>query len=744
MGLARRVALVVGLVGTLCAPCNAQPAQPQAMVAARLVPGETIALDGSLDHAGWSRAPVYRAFVEKDPRNGAAPSHDTTVQMLYDEHALYVGVRALDPRPEQIRDVLVRRDRVDRTQDFVVLYVDAIGSRQSAQFFRINAAGSLADGMHTAADDHEDFSPDYDFDGATRRTADGWTAVMRIPFASLRFGDKLGSGWRVMVARRVPREQFHLITSVPIPLEASNFIVNLQPLQGLEVPAGHQFLTIRPSLTVRRERATLDGVAQPSGKRVDASLDLKWRALPQLVVDATLNPDFSQIELDVPQLRGNSRFALFLNEKRPFFFESSDLLRSPTDAIYTRSLTAPRWGARSTWRGGQVAASAFVIDDRGGGLTLLPGPYATGVAAQPASRALVARTLVDAGPLQWGALAAARRYTQDRGDNTVGGPDFSWQFDDAWRARGQWLLSQTNAWPDGAGELVRGVSRGGQRVIVKAVRQTEGAQSDATVDDIDPDFRHDTGFVNQAGIRRVELHQGLGWRQLGPLNEFWFNLNASRTTDRVSGELVQQSTTPGLWMNGSRNFELTLEYRGASRLRSAADAPLLAERYWKADLGVTPVPWIPFVEASLSLGRLGDVVANRVRRGGRSTLAVRTRPLPPLEIEPRVSAAWLERDGIRNYQESASQLLAVWHLNAQQNLRLIAQRATLERAAEPGVQAQRDQSRVASLTYSWRRSAGTLLYVGASRSNTGSVSVARGTELFVKLQLDVDDARGGW
>ena len=74
-------------------------------------------------------------------------------------------------------------------------------------------------------------------------------------------------------------------------------------------------------------------------------------ALRPGVVDATLNPDFSQVALDEPQLAGNTRFALSFPEKRPFFFESSDLLRSPTEALYTRSLTAPRWGLRSTWRG---------------------------------------------------------------------------------------------------------------------------------------------------------------------------------------------------------------------------------------------------------------------------------------------------------------------------------------------------------------------------------------------------------
>lgn len=736
--------MIATLLVVAASPLRAQAGDAAPITAVPLLPGETIKLDGSLAHPAWLRAPVFTGFIERAPRNGAQPSHDTAVQVLFDAQALYVGVRACDPQPEQMRHMLVRRDNVNRTQDFVAVYIDAIGARNAAQFFRVNAAGSLADGMHTAADDNEDFSPDYDFDAATQRDPAGWTAVLRIPFASLRFADNLGSGWRIMVARRIPREQFHLITTVPIALDAPSFIVNLQPLLGLQLADHQRFLSLRPSLTLRRERASFNGVPLQRGQGFDASLDLKWRPLPQLVVDATLNPDFSQIELDVPQLSGNSRFALFFPEKRPFFFESSDLLRSPTDAMYTRSLTEPRWGLRSTWRGAQVAATAFAIDDRGGGLTLLPGPYATDAAEQPASTTLAARVRADVAPVQWGALLAARRYADRRGDNWVLGPDFSWQIDSAWRARGQWLVSDTTALPDAAGGLAQGSARRGTRALLKTTHQTKRSEFNFSVDDIGADFRHDTGFVNQAGVRKFELHQGVGWRQLGPLNELWFNLDASQTRERGNGQRVQEFVTPSLWMAGPSNFELTLAYRGHSLQRSAANQPLLDENYWKADLVLTPAPWIPFVEAGLSWGDLADVVANQVRPGGRSYLTMRTRPLARLEIEPNLSAAWLKRDGQRTYQESVARLLAVWHFDARQNLRAIVQRSTLERAAEPGVTSARDSASVASLTYSWRRSLGTVLYVGASRSRSGVTDLTRASEAFVKLQVDVDDVRSGW
>ena len=204
----------------------------QPVQAVPLAAGERIVLDGTLAHPAWQRAPVFDRFVEKDPVPGAPPPQATRVQVLFDEHALYVGVTALDTAPELIRDEIVRADNVRRTQDFVVVYIDAIGRKQSAQFFRVNAAGSTADGLHTASDDSEDFAPDFDWDAAVARNAEGWTAVLRLPFASLRFAEGRHD-WRIMVGRRLPREQFHMITSVLIPRDAPGFIDRLQPLLGV-------------------------------------------------------------------------------------------------------------------------------------------------------------------------------------------------------------------------------------------------------------------------------------------------------------------------------------------------------------------------------------------------------------------------------------------------------------------------------------------------------------------------------
>lgn len=738
-----RACLLFAAGALACGGAWAAEATP--IVAAHLLAGERITLDGSLSHPAWQRAPVHADFVEKVPDVGAKPLHATQVRVLFDEQALYVGVVALDPQPAQIRAPLVRHDGVNRTQDFVAVYIDAIGSRQSAQFFRVNAAGSTADGMHTAADDSEDFSPDFDFDAAAQRNADGYTAVLRIPFASLRYEGADAPAWRIMVVRRVPREQFYMHTSVLVPRDAATFIAALQPLQGVVLPEQHHFLSLRHSLTARHTVDRPGGLPITRRDEVDVSLDLKWRLRPEWVLDGTWRPDFSQVALDVPQLTGNTRFAQILAEKRPFFLESSDLLHSPTESLYTRSFTEPRWGLRSTWRGQQLAGSVFAVDDRGGGVVWLPGAWATAAAVQPASRSLAGRALLDTGALQLGALAASRDYTDERGANQVLGPDLGWQLNQAWRLRAQLLVSDTTALPTAAGELQRGPVARGTRSLLKALYQADDADGSLTLEDIDAGFRNDTGFIAQAGVRSLGLSHSHGWQKLGPFNEFWVNAHAEEVQDKLSGQQVSGDLYAGLWVTAAHNVDWSLYWHFDAPLRTSPGASLLHQRYLSTNLVFTPSAWAPLVSLSGRAGRIADVSANALRFGGDLHLSLAARPFERWELEPTWDVAWIQRDGRRSYRENALRLLAVWHLDARQSLRAIVQRKALDRLAEPDVDAYRDGSMSGSLTYTWRQSAGNVLYLGLNRSRAGvGLWPSRGNEVFLKLQFDVDSLRSAF
>jgi len=711
--------------------------------AERLQRDEVLSLDGSLDHPAWRRATAFTDFTEKEPRAGVRSRYETRVRVLFNDQAIFVGVEAPDPAPDEIRAPMMRHDNVFRTQDSVSVYFDTAGTRRAAQFFRVNAAGSTADGIYGAADDNEDLSPDFDFDAAALRRREGYTVVFRIPFASLRYSSEAARTWQIMVTRRVPREQFHLLASVPIPADAANFLVAMQPLQGIELPKDSWFLSVRPSLTAHANQKRRGSDPAEADNGMSVALDVKFRPRPELLVDATLNPDFSQIALDVPQLAGNTRFALSLQEKRPFFFESSDLLRSPTDAVYTRSITQPRWGVRSTWRGERVAGTAFLVQDKGGGQTLIPNAYGTDVAEQPASTVLVMRGQAEAAGVQWAGTLGGKRYGEGRGDSIVAGPDFLWSIGDTTQARGQWLHSSTTALPDANGKLLHGATQEGDRLRLAVTRQTERTQTELTLDRISPRFRDDAGFVAQSGIQSLEGRQALGWRDLSVVNEFWANLWFKQVRDLDTGVTVQQYMTPGFWLSAPRNTQWTLQYRGpVQRMRTSASAPLLSESYWYSEFETTPARWMPSLYLELSVGRMADVVANKVRPGGSLIWRVRLRPMDRLELEPSMSYAWLRNNTVLAYRESAVNALAIWHFDAQRSLRAIYQQTAFDRRADGDIAAERSSRHVLSLTYAWRRSAGTMLYLGASSSRSESSAVTQRTEGFIKLQVDVDEFRG--
>jgi hypothetical protein len=533
-----------------------------------------------------------------------------------------------------------------------------------------------------------------------------------------------------MVARRLPREQFHLFASVPIPRELPSFIHNLQRLEGVQLPAEPSFLIVRPSLTARHTREQAPGAPDRRGSELEASVDIKWRPRAEWVLDATLNPDFAQVALDEPQLAGNTRFALFLAEKRPFFFESADLLRSPTDALYTRTHTAPRWGLRSTWRSERFAGTAYAIDDRGGGLVLLPGAYGTGVAEQPASKALAARGLWEGGGgVQWGAVAAARRYAGGAGENLVAGPDVFVPLPAGWKLRGQWLGSRTTALAGGEG-LAAGPPRGGDRLFVRAERQGNLAEAAVELDTIDGDFRHDGGFVAQAGVQKLAGFVSTGWPRVGPFNELWINTEAVAQRDRASGDVVHQVLRPGLWATGARNFEGWIEWHAVDRRRFSPGGPLVEQHFVHFGTVFTPATWFPLLDLNLSVGRLADAGLEPSRRGVQWYLAAKLRPLRRLEIEPTVNGLLLHGDEAPAFREQTMQWLAVWHVDGRRTLRAIWQETSFDRGTN------------GSLTWTHRTGPGAVLYVGAAASRRlGGAGTEREQEVFVKWQFD---AGGLW
>lgn len=734
---ARRGLLAATLIGCALAAASGAVAQHRAVIAA---PG-AITLDGRLDEPVWADAPVHDRFVQYDPYTGQTAPIATRVRVAYDGGALYVGIHALDPQPARIRAPLVRFDKVFRDQDFVVVYVDAIGTRAAAQFFRVNAAGGMADGVHTAATDNEDFSPDFAWDSAARITDDGYIVEMRLPYASLRFAHEGTRRWRIQVARRMPREQSWLFVGAPLTKESSSFIDALLPLEDFPGPRGEASLQVMPTVTARRTRETPDDPRTRSSE-VQGSLDIKWRPRADWVIDGTVNPDFSQIELDVPQLARTRQFALFLQEKRPFFLEGSDLNQTGTNALYTRAITDPRWGARATYRGDSLAATVLSAADRGGGLVLLPQPYATGIATQPASQASTVRLRwADAG-FAVGAVISDRQYTDGRGHNRVAGPDLAWQVTSQQFVRAQLLASDTTALADARGELRAGDARDGHLASLNWFFNRDDASFNLRYLEASEAFRNDNGFAVQNDVRQWRGFAAPHWRPAGQplgINEISPILEFERATTRSDGATITQTIHPGVSVDGPRGLDLTLQYRPRERTRLGPGSVLHEYRQWYLFLSATPSPVLTLLTLEATTGEKVDVVFDRVRPGTLVSVSGRVRLGRRLELEPRFDEARLQADsGAVAQRERAAQLLTVLHLTPRDTLRLIVQRTEFRIGADaaPGAVPVDDEATTGSLVYTHRQSAATVLYLGVGRGRQrGPAGFDRSNEVFAKVQV---------
>ena len=192
----------------------------------------------------------------------------------------------------------------------------------------------------------------------------------------------------------MPRETRIRMSNVSLGLDPACFLCVAEELTGIRDLPRASGSTVSPYVAVNASRSSEGSGATAttiSETKISAGADIKWRPSPEWVLDGTFRPDFSQPELDTPQLKGNTRFALSVQEKRPFFLEGTDLNFTPHNLIYTRSVTDPLWGASATYRSESADATALTAKDRGGGFIILPGTYYSDFRDQGGSQSTVAR-----------------------------------------------------------------------------------------------------------------------------------------------------------------------------------------------------------------------------------------------------------------------------------------------------------------------------------------------------------------
>ncbi len=290
-------------------------------------------IDGKLDDAAWLLAPPDSRFTQNYPDEGKPPTQRTELRVLYDDDAIYIGVRCFDDHPKEIVERLTRRDR-DTDADKVIIDISSKADHLSAYRFDLNVSGVLADGLWF---NDTDFSTDWDglWTGATSRDAHGWSAELAIRLRTLRY-DGRSNAFGFQVRRKLQRRA-EIDAWALIPREVSGEVSRYGKLIGLDHLRARRLVQIAPyvagRLTLRNHHDLGDGLT-PSAQM---GVDMKIGLTPALTLDATVNPDFGQVEADQVILN-LSTFEYQFPEKRPFFLEGTELFQTPTQLFYSRRI----------------------------------------------------------------------------------------------------------------------------------------------------------------------------------------------------------------------------------------------------------------------------------------------------------------------------------------------------------------------------------------------------------------------
>jgi Domain of unknown function (DUF5916) len=283
-----------------------------------------IEVDGKLDEPVWSNENGFDNFIQRDPHEGAPASERTIIKLAYDERYLYLGAIMYDSAPDSIMARLTRRDE-EVDADNIVLCLDPYNDKRSGYYFGLNAAGTQLDGV-LYNDSWDDNSWDGVWEGKVYRNGEGWTAEMRIPFSQMRFNHSDSMVWGINFRRIVARKKEEAFL-VFVPKNESGFVSHFANLKGFENISGGGQFEILPYITGKAEYLQFEeGDPFHDGKSYlpGAGVDFKTGIGSNLNLNATINPDFGQVEID-PAVINLSDVETFFEEKRPFFIEGSTI-----------------------------------------------------------------------------------------------------------------------------------------------------------------------------------------------------------------------------------------------------------------------------------------------------------------------------------------------------------------------------------------------------------------------------------
>ncbi len=333
-----------------------------------------VIVDGDLSEPQWADAAQLTGFSQFNPSDGR-PSLDSTVALVwYGPDAIYFAVRAYAPAGT-VRGTLADRDRI-MNDDHVQFILDTFNDRRQAFVFAVNPLGVQSDGIRTEGGGgggrggrgggggggggmmggggfsranlgNADLNQDMIWQSRGRITEWGYQVELRVPFKSIRYRVGRTMQWGLNVVRNTQRNNYQDTWTRTNRGQAS-FLIQSGRLEGLRDLRRGLALDLTPVVTTSLPGSQSSGGTWSYAAKPQYGGDVRWGVTPNLTLNATVNPDFSQVEADVGQIPGDVRFALFFPELRPFFVEGNEQIDTPNQLVYTRRIIQPRAAAKAT------------------------------------------------------------------------------------------------------------------------------------------------------------------------------------------------------------------------------------------------------------------------------------------------------------------------------------------------------------------------------------------------------------
>jgi hypothetical protein len=529
-------------------------------VAARRI-DTTIVIDGALDELVWSAAAVLTGFSQFSPVDGRSATDSTEVLVWYSPTAIYFGIRAFAPAGT-VNATLADRDKI-QADDHVQILLSTFNDSRQAFVFAVNPLGVQADGSISegqgatrgagtlgspaSARDPADLSANFVFQSKGRLTDYGYEVEVRIPFKSLRYQAQEVQDWGLHVVRQVHRLGAE-DSWAPARRGAASFLAQSGRLKGLRgITRGVVFEAI-PSIVYKTGRDCAAGPCDTVRDGPDYGLNLKWGITNNLVLNGTLNPDFSQVESDVGALQFDPRSAVFFPERRPFFLDGIENFQVTNTLVYTRRIAQPDVAFKVAGKAlGTNLALLSAVDDRRQSRALQPNE-------RPVYNIL--RLSRDLG--EQSRLGMVYTDRMDGADyNRVAGLDGRFVFRGLYSAAVQYAHS----WTQAGGTAFNAP-------IWHTTLQRRGRRFSLTyrLNGIDSAFRADAGFIGRRGV------VGGRWDH----NLTWFG---------AKGALVQSFTT-GVALDGTWVYDAFLKGRAAQDRKLHLNENFAFRGGWTAGLSL--------------------------------------------------------------------------------------------------------------------------------------------------------------